>query len=98
MPKKGHILCIDCGKVFNGILPDSTNPNFIYLSVDNEIDQQLVEELQKHHLETARIYTPDGTGIKGHDKFKVFLESGQIGIIEANSYFVSYTESGKERE
>lgn len=108
MPKKGIIQCLDCGKEFEGVLPDDKQLEHLYIGgamygiYYKDLDEKLVDELKQHHKETYTDRDANGDKIRGHRDFKVFLEDGTIGQIEAGSYCVTFKElketpAGKER-
>ena len=92
MPKKGIVKCQSCDAEFEGKLPDNEFIGYHYFSVAEEIDLDLVEKLQDHHSSTHGL-----DGVNGHKYFDVFLEDGNLGELEADSYSVIFTEKGKER-
>ena len=96
MPKKGIVKCRECDKEFDGVLPDNASVGYGYMSIFNEINKELAETLQHHHLDTATVKALH-RNICGHKYFDVFLEDGSQGELEANSYCVIYKELGKER-
>ena len=96
MSKKGTVKCRTCNKEFEGILPDNLDFGFHYLSIDGEVEEQLVKTLQEHHIKTLEVKELHGYSV-GHMYYDVSLRDGSKGKLEANSYFVIYKELGKER-
>ena len=108
MPKKGTVVCRSCDANFTGVLPDHEEVGHEYkLTYENnkpdettseKSDSNLLNKLKKHHLDTG-IINPHYLNkiMLGHKHYDVFLEDGSMGDLEANSYYVIYTERGKER-
>ena len=95
MPERGIIKCVKCDKEFEGQLPNCKIFDKKYIYSQGEIDEisdpNLIEELLKHHFESALIHTHLG-GVLGHRDYDVFLENGKKGVIIVTSYFISYEE------
>lgn len=97
MPKHGIAACSQCDKVITGYFPDSKIVPARYESVRGEINQSLVKNLQRHHMETGTPRSEDMEPSGGHDIFDVILRDRSLGHITANSYGVIYLKLGKER-
>ena len=102
MPKKGIISCthLDCDESIEGILPDNEELGYNYQWFPNrggEIDEETARTIYDHHKDTGEANQLTGNRINGHRNFKVELEDGSEGEMEAYSYFIVYKEFGKER-
>ncbi|AKM83226.1 hypothetical protein A2422_00285 [Candidatus Woesebacteria bacterium RIFOXYC1_FULL_31_51] len=100
MPKKGIAKCQTCDWEIEGNFPDHEPVGWNYMWTsdgrENDFDKEIGEKLLEHHLDTRS--TPSFFGkLYGHKNYEVFLENGSTGEMEANSYFISYNENGKER-
>jgi hypothetical protein len=94
MNPKATIICHANDFETIGELPDGKPIEYLYNSERGELDQKLVEQLQKHHYDTS-IQTSEGRKF-GHTSFDVFFNDNTTGHIDGSSYCVTFKRN-KER-